>query len=262
MRKSLNAELLIGRSKSFRMDVLLDSVAETALALQHINWRHAARLKPHTLREAGRIVQRLRSSGVHKEAELRAVLGAAFCLPFLSLRLARRQVELAFDVWDRDQRGLLSLSLLREIASDLSDAPASVLDEAVGCLDYDGSGAAGVEAFEELLLCLTSEASEAAIGLAKSRGAAATEAARVAGPDRARLMSRCLHMPGHACQCLPIPAHPCPSLSIHVHRCSCQFHFHPRRAERQRPLALPPTSDETRPCGPSRLRLLRPHGSG
>ena len=93
---------------------MFDAVRHSATCVNLLrDMSSAAKLRPSELRSAGAVIERMRAVNFTDD-KIRVVIKALFCLDHMSRNEARRQLEMAFDVWDAGHRGYLTVDCVGE----------------------------------------------------------------------------------------------------------------------------------------------------
>ena len=134
---------------------MFDAVRHSATCVNLLrDMSSAAKLRPSELRSAGAVIERMRAVNFTDD-KIRVVIKALFCLDHMSRNEARRQLEMAFDVWDAGHRGYLTVD---EFERDLQLMHAELTPEEIKQLvsgyDLNGSGELDFEAFRAPRPCL------------------------------------------------------------------------------------------------------------
>lgn len=147
---------------------LLDAGAKALRSLQNgltavstLDLRDVACMSPARLERAGKVASTLHDAGFADEKVIQ-IVRALFCAELLGSHEAEQQMERAFDVWDRDHRGVLDLA---EFSRDLSALLAGDLEPherqaLVDGLSADGSDELEYEGFREVMLAVGADDAE------------------------------------------------------------------------------------------------------
>ena len=152
------------------LDAVLRSLQNGLTAVSTLELRDVAHMSPARLERAGKVASTLHDAGFADE-KVSQIVRALFCAELLGPHEAEQQMERAFDVWDREHRGVLDLA---EFSRDLSALLAGDLEPherqaLVDGLSADGSDELEYEGFREVMLAVGADDAERRSRLAALR---------------------------------------------------------------------------------------------
>ena len=172
---------------------MFDSMRLSATAVNLLDWSSAVKLRPAELKSAGSVIERMRATGHFSDDKIRIVVKALFCLDQMSRHEAARHMELAFDVWDENHTGSLTVE---ELQRDLHIMHDELSDEQISQIvsghDANGSGELDYDAFREIMTSLSAHHGDDEGKMKKLKRAAedAAPAVRTVGGVQAAQMRR------------------------------------------------------------------------